>query len=73
MNCRGRWKRDKKQVDTYIDISLPFPDAKVAAALCVGGPIKYEVMSGSNVTDTWIVDVVMMQTKQNLIQEYVLF
>ena len=24
---RGRWKGNKKQVDTYIDINRPFPDA----------------------------------------------
>ena len=25
---RGRWKRTKKQIDTYIDVELPYPDAK---------------------------------------------
>jgi hypothetical protein len=26
---RGRWKRQRRTVDTYIDVYLPFPDAKV--------------------------------------------
>jgi hypothetical protein len=26
---RGRWKRQRRTVDTYIDVYLPFPEAKV--------------------------------------------
>jgi hypothetical protein len=26
---RGRWKRQRRPVDTYIHVYLPFPDAKV--------------------------------------------
>ena len=37
----GRWKRIQRQVDTYIDPSLPYPDAKVASVFCIGGAIKY--------------------------------
>ena len=35
IDFRGRWKRHTKQVGTYIDVDLPYPDAKVAAALPV--------------------------------------
>jgi hypothetical protein len=31
---RGRWCARKQVVDTYIDITLPYPDAKTAAVLC---------------------------------------
>ncbi|KAL3772963.1 hypothetical protein ACHAWO_008693 [Cyclotella atomus] len=39
---------------TYADTSIPFVDAKVAAALCKGGPIAYVVDEESCVTDCWI-------------------
>ena len=56
LDVRGRWKKAKRQVDTYIDVDLPFPDAKVAASLCIGGPIKYDFKSGSGLTNGWIVE-----------------
>ena len=31
---RGRWRRNKKQVDVYIEIWLPYPDALIARKLC---------------------------------------
>jgi hypothetical protein len=40
---RGRWRARKKVVDTYIDITLPYPDAKTAAVLCgPSGPCPYK-------------------------------
>src|SRR5210317_1339999 len=30
-------------MDAYMDVSLPYNDAKVASKLCVGGPVKYEL------------------------------
>ncbi|DAZ93306.1 TPA: hypothetical protein N0F65_000857 [Lagenidium giganteum] len=42
---RGRWQSAKRQVDTYIGIDRPLPDAHVASYLCgPSGPIKYEVV-----------------------------
>ena len=32
IDFRGRWKRTKKQIDTYIDVELPYPDAKIACS-----------------------------------------
>ena len=55
VDLRGRWKKRKRQVDTYIDTEIPFPDAKVAAALCLGGPIAYQFVAGSGVGDNWVV------------------
>lgn len=52
---RGRWKGDKRVVDRYIHCELPYPDAKVAAALCGDGAIKYVVKEGSGITNDWIV------------------
>ncbi len=34
VNIQGRWRGQQKQVDTYIDINLPYPDARVASVLC---------------------------------------
>ena len=38
--------------DIYIDPLLPYQDAKVAAALCVGGPIKYALVEGSGIMES---------------------
>ena len=54
VDARGRWKRNKRIVDTYIDVSLPYPDAKVAATLCIGGAVKYGIQAESGVSDDWI-------------------
>ena len=35
--------RFKQMVDTYIDPDIPDPVVKIAAVLCIGGPIKYEL------------------------------
>ena len=34
MNQRGRWRRRKAIVDSYIATTLPYPDAFTAAKLC---------------------------------------
>ena len=56
---RGRWRRKRSTVDVYIDVRLPFQDAKVAAALCVGGPVKYVLQEGSGVTNDWLAQYVV--------------
>lgn len=38
---------------------LPFPDAKVAAALCKGGPIHYNVKRRSGISEDWILSHVV--------------
>jgi hypothetical protein len=43
----GRWKKGTRISDVYDDIDLPFPDAKVAGRLCIGGPCKYVLKEGS--------------------------
>ena len=48
-----RWKCRRMQ-DRYIEGSIPWPDAKVAAALCKHGPITYQVKEESKVSETWI-------------------
>ena len=59
VDLRGRWKKRKRQVDTYIDTEIPFPDAKVAASLCVGGPVAYLFVPESGVDDSWVLDNVV--------------
>ena len=56
VDARGRWKGQKRIVDTYIDVSLPYPDAKVASSLCVGGPVKYALRRDSRITEDWLVE-----------------
>jgi hypothetical protein len=50
--CRGRWRGKKRQVDTYIEIDLPYPDARVASILTgPRGPCKYAVKGGTQISD----------------------
>jgi hypothetical protein len=55
VDARGRWKRDRRIVDSYIDVRLPYPDAKVASVLAIGGPVKYEIRNGCDISDEWVV------------------
>lgn len=59
IDLRGRWKKKKRQVDVYIDTEVPYPDARVAGALCVGGPITYQLVAGCGVDDGWITNNVV--------------
>lgn len=43
-------------LDRYTAITLPSVDAHVAAALCIGGAVKYEPIKGSGVADHWLVN-----------------
>ena len=47
------WKQ-KRQSDTYIDLNLEWPDAKCAAALCVGGCICYHLKEEAHLSEDWI-------------------
>ena len=64
VDARGRWKGRNRIVDLYIDSTIPYPDAKVAASLCVGGPIKYELARGSRISDDWILEHVSRNIAQ---------
>jgi hypothetical protein len=58
-DIRGRWKKGQRVSDVYDDIELPFPDAKVAGKLCIGGPCKYVIKEGSGVTDDFLLQHVV--------------
>jgi hypothetical protein len=52
---RGRWRKGRgRVVDRYAELSQPYVDAKVACALCVGGPIKYVLKPDSGITEEWL-------------------
>jgi hypothetical protein len=52
---RGRWRTATRRiVDRYVNVEQMFLDAKVAAALCVGGAIKYCLVDNSGVTTLWL-------------------
>ena len=40
-DIRGRWKARGRVSDVYDDVELPYPDAKVAEKLCIGGACYY--------------------------------
>ena len=46
-------------------MTLPYPDAKVAAALCIGGPCKYTLKEGSGVTEHWLGELVVPNILQS--------
>ena len=70
VDIRGRWKSNKRQVDTYIDMELPYPDAKVAGVLAIGGPIKYELKPNSGLTDKWLLQNVGSAIRHNFTNFY---
>jgi len=53
VDYRARW-RIKRIQEKYTDITLPWPDVKVAAALSIGGPVKYKMKEGCGVSDEWL-------------------
>ena len=53
-------------MDTYIDVGLPYPDAKVAAALCIGGACKYVLKENFGVADDWLLEYVV----PNILSQY---
>lgn len=61
IEIRGRWKtQGQRVVFRYsIDVKQLTIDAKVAGVLCVGGPIKYKLKAGVNLTDDWLFDNVV--------------
>ena len=58
ISLRGRWWSSKKQVDMYIDVDVPYPDAKVASVLCgPRGPCKYALRDGVSLTDDFFCSI----------------
>jgi len=58
ISLRGRWRSSKKPVDTYIDVDVPYPDAKVASVLCgPRGPCKYALQDGLELTDDFFCSI----------------
>ena len=58
ISLRGRWRSSKKQVDMYIDVDVPYPDAKVASVLCgPRGPCKYALRDGVSLTDDFFCSI----------------
>jgi hypothetical protein len=47
-------KEEERIVDTYLDTTIPYPDAKAASSTYVGGPIKYELVGGCGLDDSWV-------------------
>ena len=37
-------------------MELPYPDAKVAASLCIGGPCKYVLAKNCGLSDEWLLE-----------------
>ena len=54
--------------DGYAEVTVPWPDAKVAAALCKGGPVHYCVKERSGISEQWIIDHVVPAIKSRYCQ-----
>ena len=68
VDARGRWRK-KRQNDTYVDVLLPYPDAKVAALLYA---LAVHANTGSGVTEQWLRQHVvphMLQREKLQLQE----
>ena len=61
IEVRGRWKaaRGSRVSSRYINPGQPFIDARVAALLCVDGPVKYECKSEAEVSTTFLLEHVV--------------
>ena len=53
-------------MDTYVDITVPYPNAKVYAALCVGGDVMFNLVVGTGLGDCWVLKNVV----PNIIKHY---
>ncbi len=58
ISLRGRWQASRKQVGTYIDVDVPYPNAKVASILCgPWGPCKYAASDGVDLDDDFLCSI----------------
>jgi len=51
---------------------LPCQDAKVAAKLCMGGPVQYVPHDGSDITDAWMLQNVVPHIAQHFSAQFAL-
>jgi hypothetical protein len=49
-------EKGKHISDVHDDIDLPYPDAKVAGRLCIGGPCRYVLKEGSGITANFLLE-----------------
>jgi len=56
----------------YVSTTLPGQDAKVAAKLCIGGPVRYAPCDGSNITDAWMLQNVVPHIAQRFSAHFAL-
>ena len=65
-DIRGRWKGQQRVSDVYDDVEMPFPDAKVAGLLCMGGPCKYEIKQNSGISEQFLLTHVVPNVARRL-------
>ena len=65
-DIRGRWKGQGRVSDIYDDVELPYPDAKVAAILCGGGPCYYttDAMFDTAMVDQFVLSHVVPNVRK---------
>lgn len=70
VNGRGRWRKNKGQVDTYIDIGQPYPDALIAGKLCgPSGACRYvlrKLQQATQVSNQFLLDHVAPHVSKRL-------
>ena len=54
-DTRAFWKQ-RRQQDLYTETILPWLDTKVAASLCKGVPINYQIRVDSGIPEYWILN-----------------
>jgi hypothetical protein len=58
ISLRGHWQASKKQVDVYINVDVPYLNAKVASILCgPWGPCKYAERDGVDLFDDFFCSI----------------
>ena len=67
-DIRGRWKGKGRVSDVYDDTELPYPDAKVGAVLCGGGPCIYQTNPAidSAMMDSFVLSHVVPNVRKRL-------
>jgi len=72
IEIHDQWHMNSKQRISmhYVSTELPYQDAKVASKLCIGGPVKYVVCEGVNLTDAWLLQHVVPHIAQHFPQQF---
>ena len=66
-DTREHWQHRRHQ-DSCADTILPCPDAKVAATLCKGGSIHYQVRVDIVISEDWISTLVVPTIASKLVR-----